>query len=208
MLERRWRPVWFCALAVVLLWATVLIGYSIAKSRHMTVDRIRAYVQSVDLDKLSAADRAKAIRRLSEMLNALSLEERQRARLERLSWPWLAKMTEQEKGTFIEATMPTGFKQMLASFEQLPEEKRRKTVDDALRRVRQSQARMQADDTEDGQAGTNLPPVISEELQAKIRTIGLKTFYSESSAQTKAELAPVLEEMQRVMETGRPFRGP
>jgi len=174
----------------------------------MTVDRIRAYAQSVDLDKLSGADRAKAIRRLSEMLNALSMEERQRARLERLSWPWLAKMTEEEKGTFIEATMPTGFKQMLASFEQLPEEKRRKTVDDALRRVRQSQARMQADDNEDGQAGTNMPPVISEELQAKIRTIGLKTFYSESSAQTKAELAPVLEEMQRVMESGRPFRAP
>jgi hypothetical protein len=208
MLERRWRPVWLCALAVVVLWVAVLIGYSIAKSRHMTVDRIRAYVQSVDLDKLSGADRAKATRRLSEMLNALSLEERQRARLERLSWAWLARMTEEEKGTFIEATMPTGFKQMLASFEQLPEEKRRKTVDDALRRVRQSQARMQAADNEDGEAGTNMPPVISEELQAKIRTIGLKTFYSESSAQTKAELAPVLEEMQRVMESGRPFRGP
>jgi hypothetical protein len=208
MLERRWRSVWLCALAVIVLWVAVLIGYSIAKSRHMTVDRIRAYVQSVDLDKLSGVERAKAIRRLSEMLNALSLEERQRARLERLSWAWLAKMTEEEKGTFIEATMPTGFKQMLASFEQLPEEKRHKTVDDALRRVRQSQARMQSADSEDGQADTNMPPVISEELQAKIRTIGLKTFYSQSSAQTKAELAPVLEEMQRVMESGRPFRGP
>ena len=208
MLDRRWRPVLLCGLVVAGLWAAVLLGYSIAKSRHMTVDRIRAYVESVDLDKLSAAERAKAIRRLSEMLNKLSMEERQRARLERLTWTWLAKMTEQEKGAFIEATMPTGFKQMLSAFEQLPEDKRRKTVDDALRRVRQSQTRMQAAHSEDGQADTNAPPPISEELQAKIRTIGLKTFYSESSAQTKAELAPLLEEMQRSLQSGRPFRGP
>jgi hypothetical protein len=173
----------------------------------MTVDKVRAYIQSVDLDKLSGPERAKAIRRLADMLNTLSLEERQKARFERLTWNWLAKMNEQEKGSFIEATMPTGFKQMLSAFEQLPEEKRRKTIDDTLRRVRQTQARLQSSGEEDGQVDTNAPPLISEELQAKIRTIGLKTFYSESSAQTKAELAPVLEELQRSMESGRPFRG-
>jgi len=91
--------------------------------------------------------------------------------------------------------------------EQLPEDKRRKTIDDTLKRLRDQQARMRAASSEDGSVDTNGPPVISEELQAKIRTIGLKTFYSESSAQTKAELAPVLEELQRSMESGRPFHG-
>ena len=207
MLNRRWRPVLFSGLVVLAVWVVALSGYSIAKNRRVTVERVRNYVQSVDLSRLSAAERAKAIRKLADMLNALSLEDRQKARLEQLSWEWFGQMTEQEKAGFIDATMPTGFKQMLASFEQLPEDKRRKTVDDAVRRLRETQSRMRAVDSEDGQPDTNGPPVLSAELEAKIRTIGLKTFYSQSSAQTKAELAPVLEELQRVMESGRPFRG-
>ncbi len=206
-MKRRWRPVLFSGLVVLGLWVLALTGYSVAKAHRVTIDGVKAYIQSVDLRSLSGDERARAIRKLADMLNALSLEERQKARLERLSWSWFSQMTEDEKAGFIEATMPTGFKQMLTAFEQLPEDKRRKTVDDALRRLRQSESRMQAEESEDGQADTNGPPVLSEELQAKIRTIGLKTFYSQSSAQTKAELAPVLEEMQRVMESGRPFRG-
>jgi hypothetical protein len=198
----------FVSVAVVLgLWVLAVTGYSIAKSRRVTVERVRAYIESTNLAALSAADRAKAIAKLEELLNGLSPEERQKARLQRLAWSWFSQMTEEEKSGFIEATMPSGFKQMLTAFEQLPEEKRRKTVDDAVRRLREDEKRMRAASAEDEQPGTNGSPVISEELEAKIRTIGLKTFYSQSSAQTKAELAPVLEELQRAMESGRPFRG-
>lgn len=205
MLNHRWRPVLFALLAVLGIWTATMVGYSLAKNARITAEKVRDYVASVDLSKLSGEARAKGIHKLAEMLNGLSLEERRKARLERLTWTWLNQMTEEEKAQFIDATMPTGFKQMLAAFEQLPEDKRRKTIDDAVRRLRDAQTRLQ---TAEGEVpSTNGPPLLSDELQVKIRTIGLQTFYSQSSAQTKAELAPVLEELQRVMESGHAFHG-
>ena len=124
----------------------------------------------------------------------------------RMAYGWMEAMTEDEKSAFVEAVMPSGFKQMISAFEQMPEDKRRRAIDDALKRLRERNDRAQAGQVV-MQGGTNRPPPISDGLQAKVRTIGLKTFYSQSSAQTKAELAPVLEELQRVMESGGRMRG-
>ena len=206
MLSQRWRPVVFSLLAVCGIWLVALAGYRIARNAKMTAEKVKAYAGSVDISKLSGAARAKAIQELEDKINALSLEERRKARLDREAASWFDRMTEDEKAGFIEATMPTGFKQMLTSFEQLPEEKRRKAIDDALRHLKEARDQMAGSPGGGNQDGANAQPVLSPELQAKVRTIGLKTLYSQSSAQTKAELAPVLEELQRVMESGRPFR--
>jgi len=205
MVNPRWRAVWYCAIAVVGIWALAIAGYAFARNAKVTPEKVKAYIASTDLSKLSGDARARAIRKLADMLNALSMEDRRKARLERLTWGWFGEMTEEEKGNFLEMTMPTGFKQMLTSFEQLPPDKRHRTIDDALRRLREGQGR--GPFGQGGGNGTNGAPVLSDDLQAKVRTIGLKALYSDSSAETKAELAPLLEEMQRVMESGRPFRG-
>jgi hypothetical protein len=189
-------------LAVVVIWAIALAGYFIAKNAKVTEAKVRAYVASMDFSKLSAAERAEALRKLADLLNRLSLEDRREMRMGQAIGDWFAQMTEEEKAAFIEATMPTGFKQMIAAFEELPEDRRKRTVDQAMKRLREQQQQGAFGESN----GTNAPP-LSPELEAKVRTIGLKSFYSESSAQTKAELAPLLEEMQRNMESGRPFRG-
>lgn len=199
MLSQRQKAVVWAAVVLVGIWTLAAAGYLIARNAKVTAEKVQAYVESVDLAKLSAADRAKALRELADKLNRLSREERQRLQLDRTAFRWFEEMTEEEKGQFIEDTMPTGFKQMITAFEELPEERRRRAVDSALRSLREASNRRQGGSP--GFRGTNQPP-ISEELEAKVREIGLKTFYSQSSAQTKAELAPVLEELQRVMEMG------
>lgn len=200
MSNHRKRAIGVALLAIVGIWVLAVAGYFIAKNAKVTAEKVQAYVESVDLSKLSAAERAEALRKLADMLNRLSLEERREMRMGRSDW--FAQMTEEEKAAFIEATMPTGFKQMIAAFEELPEDRRKRTVDQAMKRLREQQQQGAFGESN----GTNAPP-LSPELEAKVRTIGLKSFYGESSAQTKAELAPLLEEMQRNMESGRPFRG-
>jgi len=204
MVSQRWRPVLFCALAVVAIWIIALTGFTIARNSRPTADRVRVYIDSVDLNKLTPGERARAIQKLASKLNALPLDERRRAQFEQIPRGWFEQMTEEEKKEFLAATTPTGLTQMLTAFQQLPEDKRRQTIEDTVRRLRESQKKLR---TESGGSLTNGLPPLNGELLARIRTMGLAEFYGQSSLQTKAELAPVFEELQRVMESGRPFRG-
>ena len=202
--QRRRMVIWaLCGLA--LIWILAIAGYFIAQHAKVTAEKVRAYAESVDLSKLSAAERAKAIDKLAAMMNALSPEERrqQRSDRDRADGLWFNQMTENEKGRFIEATMPTGMKQMIQAFEQMPEDQRKRAVERATKQMAENQARGGAGQSNGGAS----QPQISEELRQKIIRIGLQQLYSQSSAQTKAELAPLLEQIQKVMESGAMTRG-
>jgi len=208
MLSMRQRPILWAIAGLAVVWLLACAGYLIAKSQRITAERVRAYLHSVDLNRLTGEARAKALRELARQLNALPYEERREARLDREWARWFEAMTEPEKGEFIEATLPTGFKQMLGAFEQLPPERRRRGIDEAVKRLREARAQLDSGELPSATDGvTNAPPVITEELRQRIITTGLKSFYSESSAQMKAEAAPVLEELQRMMEHGTFLRG-
>ena len=87
-------------------------------------------------------------------------------------------------------------KRALAIFEQQPKEKQQKDIDEAMRQLREHAANPHRPNND-----TN-GPLVGPELDKKIRTMGLNALYSQGSAQTKAEMAPLLLEIQRQMEHG------
>ncbi|HXS69066.1 MAG TPA: hypothetical protein VN761_09510 [Candidatus Polarisedimenticolia bacterium] len=204
MLNQRQRFLVWAVAAIAGIWVVAWVGQLYLEHLKVTAEKVRAYLDSTDFAHLTGDARAKALKELEKKLNALSFEERQRLRAERLIDKWFADMTEDEKTQFVEATMPTGIKQMLNAFEQMPEDKRHRMIDDTLKQLQREDQRAATNGIA-GRKGTNGPP-ISPELEAKIRTIGLNSFYSQSSAATKAELAPVLEQLQKTMESGRNLR--
>ena len=183
-----------CAVAAIAgIWTAAVAGHWYLETLKMTADKVRAYMESVDFAHLTGDARARALAELEAKLNALSYEERQKLRLQHLIDAWFKQMTEAEKSQFLAATLPTNFKQMINAFQQLPDDKRKRLIDNTLNNLRNANA----------QQGNGNGPAVSPELEQEIRNIGLNTYYSTSSAETKAELAPVLEELQHQMESGR-----
>ena len=162
MLNPRHRPILIAVAALLVVWLVAIAGYQIAKNARVTPEKVRAYLASVDFAHLSPAERAAAIKKLAAMLNALSLEERQSLRLEHL--PWFELMTEEEKGELLEATMPTGFKQMLTAFEDMPADKRKRIVDQAVKRMKDAREKLAAGGELPADSKTN---GLSPELQEK-----------------------------------------
>jgi len=199
----RYKILLYGVVSVLAVWLLAFAAYQFAAARKVTMEKVRAYAASVDLAQLSADERAKAIQRLADMLNQLAYAERREARLGRIWEAWFKQMTDAERAQFLEATLPTGFKQMLGAFEEMPPDRRQRAITEAVRGLREAQTQL----VKGGAPVATNAPMLSEDLQKQAATIGLKTFYGESSAQTKAELAPLLEEMQRLMESGRFMMG-
>jgi hypothetical protein len=201
MKNRKFSLLIRAAVALVAIWTLALAIFHFSARAKITAEKVRQFIEATDLGQLPAAQREQAIIDLENKVNSLSLEERMKWRREDSWKKWFAEMTETERKQFIESTLPTGFKQMMDSFSQLPSDQRKKLIDDAVKNLQL--AGSGGVDRSVGDYGKNGPPPLSPELEKDVREIGLTEVYADSSAETKAELAPLLEQIQAQIQRGR-----
>lgn len=169
---------------IAAVWLIAAIAIHFAQSRQPTVASITDYVHSTDLNSLSPAGRARAIARMEDMINRISLDERQQLDRTRVNREFFGKLTPDEQSAYLDATLPTGFKEMMESFNKMDPVKRKQFVSRALEQMKEHQ-------------GDGPPPDAAQsQIAQHVIDQGLKSFYKDASADTKLDLAPLVEQMQ------------
>ncbi len=187
------RPLWIkAALLLAAVWLVVGGAVYFARSAKATPETLVAYVKAHPVEGKPEKERKKVIENVAGRLNQLDYEERREFRMGRKMDGFFRELTPVEQARFLDLTLPTGFKQMMNSLNKMPREKRREVVTKALEEMRKNE----------GEGGP--PPALGDDKTAqKIIDEGFKSFYSEASAETKMDVAPLIEQMQKNMQGGR-----
>lgn len=181
--------------ALVLLWgiAYAIIGW--AGSTRPTPEKIVAYIDANPLEGLEDPEKRKVvIGNLATMLNELDPSEIRLLEENRKNDPrrdFFEQLSSEEQFYFLEKRVGRAFQQMMLSFNEMERDERKKIVERSLKRMQEQNG------------GPGRLEEADPEVAEKITGAGLKAYYEDASAETKIDLAPLLEEMQRSMTTMR-----
>jgi len=172
---------------IAAVWLVAVIVIHFARASQPTADTVIAYVSATNLAGLSSDARAHAIQRMEDMMNRITIDDR--GRLDRTAsyHDFFNALTPAEQDSYLDATLPTGFQQLMESFNKMDPLKRKQFVNDALARMKEQE--------------DNGPiPGVDSHIAQRIIDNGLKAFYSTADADVKLDLSPLIEQMQRNLE--------
>lgn len=174
------------ALALAVVWALAGTGILLLRKATPTAENVASLIEEHPLEGRTAGERRALIEEVAAQLNALELEERQKLRRSRVPGRYFESMTDEERRLFLDRTLPSGFQQMMEAFNKMEPAKRKQMVRRALEGMERDEERR--------------PPGMDEAMTQKIVDQGLRSFYNDASAETKLDLAPLIERMQGRMQ--------
>ena len=177
------------ALVLAAVWLVAGLGIWWLHATKPTPQSVTAFLDGSNLAAKSGRDRNRTIHRAEDQLNDLTPQERQELQKNGSTRRFFGALTPAEQGAFLDATLPADFKQMMEVFNKMEPAKRKEFVARAVEKMKEH-------------AGEGPPPGVDDNLRAKIVDQGLKSFYADANADTKIDLAPLIEQMQRNLQFG------
>lgn len=193
------KAIIFKGLAVLaLVWVVVFAVRSFASSKKVTAERLDREVRELNFADWSvtpgsgavAKEREEEIRRISEMVNRLDFQERQKNRDSSTGEIFFRKLSTGEKNLFIDLTIMESMGRFMEALDQMPEEERKKFVAQGLKQIQDGRT----------EAEMKRAKEMDDRLLTKISEEGMRAYFDKASADTKLDLAPLMEAMNEVMQ--------
>jgi hypothetical protein len=179
------RSLWIKALALLAgIWLVVAGIIHWAHSAKPTPEKLIGYVSAHPVDGRSPAQRGKVIDAVAEQMNQLEYEQRRDIRVNRRLDAFFKSLTPPEQDRFLDLTIPAGYKQMMEAFNKMAPEKRKLMVVKAMEQIKE-------------RAIDEAQPNMEDPHVRKMIDQGFQSFYSDASAETKLDLAPLIEQIQK-----------
>ncbi len=183
---------------LALVWVVVFAVRSFAASKKITAESLNREVRELKFEDWSenpgagaaVKEREKEVRRIADMVNRLDFAEREKNRKNRAGEDFFQKLSMGEKNLFIELTIVESMSKFMEALDQMPEEQRKSFVEKGLKEIQEGRT---AEEMERARE-------MDESLLTKISEEGMRAYFDKASADTKLDLAPLMEAMNEVMQ--------
>jgi hypothetical protein len=192
------RLVFQASIALLAIWLLVFAVRSWAGTRKVTAERLQEEIAEAQFADWSQGDqggsiaekREEKIREIADLTNRLDFHEREKNRENRSGEAFFRILSPRERALFIDLTIAESMNRFMQALDQMPPADRQRFVKQGLEEIAKGRT---AEDMQRGQE-------FGEEVIEKITQEGMRAYFEKSSAQTKLDLAPLMESMNEVMQ--------
>jgi hypothetical protein len=189
------KPLLLAVLAIAAIWGAVASVMGLTAKHTSTPEKVQELMSTApwfDRPDLDDESRRKYLDEVIGHVNRLDFNQRRQSREDdpTVGRRFMDSLSLEERHRFLEETVEQHFKSVMKAFNQMTREERQRIVAQARRDMQRNtpdddnMRRLQKED---------------EKVFENVVEKGLGAYYEESSADTKMDLAPLMEEMQQKM---------
>lgn len=193
------RTLYQAIAALVTIWLVVFVVRAYAGSKKITAERIQKEISAAQFADWSqggaghesqASKREEKIRKIAELTNRLDFHEREKNRANRTNEEFFRLLSAQERSLFINLTVAESMNRFMQALDQMPAAERKRFVKQGLEEIAKGKTAEDMERTRE----------LGDDVMQKIAEEGMRAYFEKSNAETKLDLAPLMESMNEVMQ--------